>query len=77
MGQIAPLPYSHALKKFGQNLQKARKNSGVSQEELAELVGVNRTYISLVEKGHRNPSLRFLYRATKALKVSSSTLLSF
>ncbi len=77
MGQIAPLPYQHALKQFGQNLQILRKEKNLSQEQLAEIVGVNRTYLSLVESGHRNPTLRFLYRVTKALKVPSEQLLSF
>lgn len=77
MGQIAPLPYKHALKQFGQNLQRARKDQNLSQEQVAELIGVNRTYLSLVEKGERNPSLRFIYRVTKALKTTSSKLFSF
>lgn len=77
MGQIVPLPYKHALKGFGENLQKARKERNISQEELAVLAGVGRTYISLVEQGKRNPSLRFLYRVSKALKIKSSNLLTF
>lgn len=77
MGQIAPLPYQHALKQFGQNLQRIRKEKNVSQEQLGAIVGVDRTYLSLVEGGHRNPSLRFVYRVAKALKVSSDKLLSF
>ena len=77
MVQIAPLPYQHALKQFGTNLQRARKEKEVSQEELAASVGVNRTYISLVEQGRRNPSIKFLYRVSKALKIPSSKLLSF
>lgn len=77
MGQVAPLPYQHALKRFGQELQRARKAKGISQEKLAVTIGVDRTYLSLVEGGHRNPSLRFLYRVAKALNVSSNELLSF
>lgn len=77
MVQIVPLPYKHILKQFGQNLQRTRKEKEISQEKLAEIVGVNRTYVSLVEQGHRNSSLRFVYRVAKALKVSSGKLLSF
>lgn len=77
MGQIAPLPYQHALKQFGENLQRARKEKDISQEQLAATVGVNRTYVSLVEQGKRNPSIKFLYRVAKALKIHSSKLLSF
>ncbi len=74
---IAPLPYTHALKKFGTNLQKIRREKEVTQEKLAELIGVHRTYITLVEKGERNPSLKTIYRIAKALKVSSTELLPF
>ena len=77
MTQIAPLPYQHALKDFGEKLQRARKEKEIPQEELASIVGVNRTYISLVEQGRRNPSIKFLYRVVKALKVDSSKLLFF
>lgn len=74
---IMPLPYNHALRQFGENMQKLRKQKNISQEKLAELVGVNRTYISLVEQGERNPSLKTVYRIVKALDVHSSKLLSF
>lgn len=77
MGQIAPLPYQHALRGFGKNVQTIRKQKGISQEKLAEMVGIHRTYLSLVEKGNRNPSLKTIYRIAKALKVNSRQLLSF
>lgn len=77
VNQIMPIPYTQALKKFGENLQKVRKGKGISQEKLAEEIGVHRTYLSLVEKGDRNPSLRTIYRLSKALNVHSSKLLSF
>ncbi|OGH15258.1 MAG: hypothetical protein A3H50_03525 [Candidatus Levybacteria bacterium RIFCSPLOWO2_02_FULL_37_10] len=75
--QTIPLPYKHTLKQFGQNLQRLRKEKEISQEKLAEKVGVHRTYLSLVEQGQRNPSLKFVYRVTKALNTNSSKLLSF
>ena len=77
MVQIAPLPYQHALRQFGESLQKIRREQKISQDKLAEVIGVGRTYISLVEQGKRNPSLRFIYRVAKALNVNSSKLLSF
>ena len=60
MTQIAPLPYTHALRQFGENLQRARREQDMSQDKLATIIGVNRTYVSLVEKGQRNPTLRFV-----------------
>jgi len=75
--QQIPLPYKHALKQFGEKLQKIRKDQEISQDKLAEIVGVHRTYLSLVEKGERNPSLRTIYRLVKALKISAAELLPF
>lgn len=77
MSQIVPLPYQHVLKKFGENVQNARKDKNISQEKLAELIGVNRTYISLIEQGDRNPSLKTIYRIAKALNTKSSDLILF
>lgn len=72
-----PIPYTQALKQFGANLKKVRKEQKISQDKLAEQIGIHRTYLSLVEKGERNPSLRTLYRLIKALKINSSELLPF
>ncbi|OQY67167.1 hypothetical protein B6D29_02220 [Microgenomates bacterium UTCPR1] len=74
---IAPIPYAHIIKKFGENLQKIRRQKGISQEKLAATVGVHRTYIALLEQGDRNPSLRIIYRIAQALGVKSGELLSF
>ena len=38
---------------FSQNLKTARKNAGISQEELASMCGLHRTYIGAVERGER------------------------
>lgn len=74
---IIPLPYKIVLQNFGRNVQKIRKERDIPQEKLAEAVGVSRTYISLVEQGERNPSLKNIYRIAKALNVPSSKLLPF
>lgn len=56
------------LTKLGQALKKARLKKGVSQEKLAEIVGVDRTYISLLERGKRNPSALSIIAISKALQ---------
>ena len=48
---------------------------GISQEELADRVGVHRTYESAVERGTRNPSILVLEKFGKALKVRPGSLL--
>ena len=72
-----PITHKHILEKFGQKLQKTRKSKGVTQEELAVMIAMDRTYIGLIERGDRNPTVRTLYKIAKALKVDSSELLPF
>lgn len=59
---------------FGKNLQSARIEKGFTQEELAEHADLDRTYISLLERGKRNPSLICLLTLCKALKINTSDL---
>ncbi len=62
-------------KQFGENLQGIRKSKGISQEELADRVSAHRTYIGMIERGERNPTLTMIYKIMKALKVKMSDLL--
>lgn len=48
---------------------------GISQEELAERSGLHRTYISDIERGARNPTLKTLSRLAVALEMSASQLI--
>jgi transcriptional regulator with XRE-family HTH domain len=72
-----PITHKHILLKFGKKLQKVRKSKGVTQEELASMLSMHRTYIGLIERGERNPTIRTLYKIAKALKVNGSDLLPF
>jgi len=56
-------------------LQKARKNRGLTQVELAKKVGVSRVTIAYLESGKRQPSMNLLHRLAKALKVKMEDLL--
>ena len=58
-------------------LKDVRTARGLSQEELARLVGVRRETIVFLEKGKYNPSLRLAYRAARVLKVKIEELFSF
>ncbi len=53
--------------RVGLNLQKARRERGISQEELAHLAKVHQTYLRGVELGKRNPSIVVLDRIATAL----------
>ena len=63
-------------KQFGAIVRKLRVKGGWSQEELAELAGLHRTYISGIERGIRNPTLTIIVQIADALKVTPATLLN-
>lgn len=63
------------LVQFGKNVRKLREAKGFSQEELAYLSNLHRTYISSLERGERNVSLVNIKKIAKALDVSVSHLL--
>jgi len=61
--------------KVGQNIRKIREFRGLSQEALANLAGVHRTYIGIIERAERNITLVSLEKISKALKVQIKELL--
>lgn len=62
------------LLKFGNALKKARLAKGLSQEKLAEATNFDRTYISFLERGKRNPSLLCLASLCQVLEIKLSEL---
>jgi transcriptional regulator with XRE-family HTH domain len=66
---------SQAHVALGQAVRDLRGRRGVSQEELASLSGVHRTYLGGIERGNRNPSYANILRIAKALRVRPSELL--
>jgi transcriptional regulator with XRE-family HTH domain len=54
---------------LGHNLKEHRERAGLSQEELAELCDLDRTEISLLERGLRFPRLDTLVRLSRGLKL--------
>ena len=63
------------LKRFGEKVREIRIKKGLSQEQLAELSGLHRTYISSLELGKRNVSLINIFALAKALGVTPDKLL--
>ncbi|MFI3332150.1 MAG: helix-turn-helix transcriptional regulator [Rikenellaceae bacterium] len=63
------------LIQFGCNVQKLRKSKGLSQEKLAELAGLHRTYIGMIERAEKNITLRNIEKISKALNVNCKDLL--
>lgn len=62
------------LSDFGTTIREIRKKRGLSQEDLADLCGLHRTYIGGIERGERNVALINVFYLAKALNVSLSDL---
>lgn len=62
---------------FGSNVREFRRSNGISQEKLAELSGLHRTYISDVERGSRSISLDNIKKIANALEVEIFRLFIF
>jgi transcriptional regulator with XRE-family HTH domain len=60
---------------FGQELRKARNAVGISQEKLALLIGLDRTYISMLERGLRQPTLTTIFLLCPPLNLTSVDML--
>jgi transcriptional regulator with XRE-family HTH domain len=54
---------------FSENVRKYRIEKNLSQEELAEIANVHRTYIGSVERGERNVTIDVMEKICKALKM--------
>ena len=63
------------LEKLGLNIKLERVRKRLTQEDLAELVGCDRSYISLVERGKQNPSITKFIKISKALEVEIKAFL--
>lgn len=63
-------------RQFGVRLRGLRTGRQLSQEELAHLAGLDRTYVSSVERGRRNISLENICRLAEALGVDAGRLVT-
>ena len=59
---------------FGRKLQRARKNSGITQEKLADATRLSTTFIGLIETGRRRPSIKTLQKISSALNINIKDL---
>ena len=60
---------------FGRTLRESRCKMKLSQERLALESGYHRTYISFLERGLKNPSLKTIFKLAQALGVSPSEII--
>ena len=61
--------------RFGKRLREVREAAGISQEKLADLATLHRTYVSSVERGKRNISIENIERLALALDVCMRDLM--
>lgn len=66
---------SRKLRQFGQRVRDLRRKKGLSQEELADAAGLDRSYTGGVERGERNLSFLNILKIAAALGVPPSRLL--
>jgi transcriptional regulator with XRE-family HTH domain len=60
--------------RFGKAIRRRRRELDLSQEELAEMAELHRTYISNIERGELNPSLETMEKLVNALNISFADL---
>ena len=65
------------LKILGKNIQQVRKNKGLSQNKLAELVDISREHLAKIETAKRCISMGLLFKIADLLGVSERDLLDF
>jgi len=65
----------HVDRVFGTILKEIRNQKGISQSELANRSDLDRTYISLLERGLRQPTLETLFKLADALNIKPSFII--
>jgi transcriptional regulator with XRE-family HTH domain len=64
-------------KKLATHIKKLREDKGLSQEELAHLAKLYRTYVGHIENGRYSPSAYVLYKISRALNIDLEKLVKF
>lgn len=59
---------------FGKAIKEFRREAGFSQEDLADKANLDRTYISLIERGQRSPTVRAVIAICDAMDLPAATL---
>ena len=59
---------------FGRRVRELRKSKGISQERLAEMAGIDRSYMGNIERGEKNITLKKAYEICDALNIEISDL---
>lgn len=63
------------MDKFGEKLQQLRQRQGLSQSQLAEMLGVTRTHVSRMERGEKTPNIAMLLKIANIFGVTTDLLI--
>lgn len=63
------------MDKFGEKLQRLRQRQGLSQSQLAEMLGVTRTHVSRMERGEKIPNIAMLLKISNIFGVTTDLLI--
>jgi transcriptional regulator with XRE-family HTH domain len=74
MSAVTPAVRRKVGKAFGAALRRTRRQKGLSQEEVAYRADINRTYMSMLERGKRTPTLTIIFLLADVLEVSPGQL---
>jgi transcriptional regulator with XRE-family HTH domain len=75
--QVDRTSMKNDITKFGKALREIRLKKNLSQGDIADKLGVHRSYISGLERGKRNPSLLTIKKMAKAIGVEPEELLKY
>lgn len=65
------------LENLGKNIKKYRLASKLTQDKLAEIVGIHPTYVGKFESSKNNPSIKMIYKITRSFKISLLDIFDF
>jgi len=61
--------------KIGKRIAAIRKRKNITQDHLSFIADMDRTYLTRLERGHANPSVKMLHKIARKLKIKISSLL--
>ncbi len=76
MARLSKAAAVERRRQFGRRVRALRTERGLSQEALADLAGIHRTYVGSVERGERNIALENIHALADALGVAAGELLT-
>jgi transcriptional regulator with XRE-family HTH domain len=69
-------PRRDELRRLGQRVREHRRNRGLTQEALAEVLDLSVAYVSLIERGGRNPPYTTVVAIARALEIPASRIVA-